>query len=256
MVHWIARHRKAVSLDRVGEHHGRPIDLGIARTECVDQQTQIVTAEITDFPTRQFGAKGRITEIELEVLRLQSARREEIETAIADLQNRETELSMRARAIERQSTQLDVRAPVGGIVFGLNVHTPRSVVRPAEPLLFLIPQDRPLIIVVNIESTHIDQVHIAQDAIVRFPALDQNRTPELNGRVTKISADTFVDERTGRRYYRAELTLLEGERDKLPGTIALLPGMPVEGFLRTADKRPISYLLKPFTDYFAKAFRE
>ena len=36
----------------------------------------------------------------------------------------------------------------------------------------------------------------------------------------------------------------------------LLPGMPVEAFIQTANRTPLAYLMKPFTDYFDKAFRE
>ena len=57
-------------------------------------------------------------------------------------------------------------------------------------------------------------------------------------------------------FYRAEIVLNEGETAKLPEGAVLIPGMPVEAFLRTADRTPFSYLMKPFTDYFRKAFRE
>ena len=45
-----------------------------------------------------------------------------------------------------QIERLDVRAPVSGIVHQLQVTTPRAVIRPADPIMFLIPQDRPLVI--------------------------------------------------------------------------------------------------------------
>jgi HlyD family secretion protein len=32
--------------------------------------------------------------------------------------------------------------------------------------------------------------------------------------------------------------------------------MPVEGYIRTADRSPLAYLVKPLTDYFVRAFRE
>ena len=36
----------------------------------------------------------------------------------------------------------------------------------------------------------------------------------------------------------------------------LRPGMPVEIYLTTEDRTALSYLLKPFSDQIAKAFRE
>jgi len=56
-------------------------------------------------------------------------------------------------------------------------------------------------------------------------------------------------------YYRAEIQPLPGEIEKL-GDLTLVPGMPVEAFIRTEDRTPLSYLIKPFTDYLNRAFRE
>ena len=92
--------------------------------------------------------------------------------------------------------------------------------------------------------------------VVAEQPLDQRVTPELFGTVTQISADAFTDENTSVSFYRAEIVLNEGETAKLPEGAVLIPGMPVEAFLRTADRTPFSYLMKPFTDYFRKAFRE
>jgi hypothetical protein len=36
----------------------------------------------------------------------------------------------------------------------------------------------------------------------------------------------------------------------------LIPGMPVEAYLRTGDRSAIAYLVKPLANYFNKAFRE
>jgi HlyD family secretion protein len=104
--------------------------------------------------------------------------------------------------------------------------------------------------------TNIDQLYVEQQVSLRFPAFDQRQTPELFGRVVQISADAFQDENSQTSYYRAEIVLSEGEQNRLPKGITLIPGMPVEAFIRTADRTPLAYLVKPFTDYFALAFRE
>jgi HlyD family secretion protein len=152
--------------------------------------------------------------------------------------------------------QVDIRAPVSGIVYGMRVQTMRSVIRPAEPVLYLIPQDRPLLIVARIDPIHIDQIIMGQKVNLRFSALDQRTTPELVGHVTLISADAFEDDALGVTYYRAEIALDLGEISKLNEGDTLIPGMPVEAFIRTADRAPIAYLIKPLADYFKRAFRE
>ena len=88
------------------------------------------------------------------------------------------------------------------------------------------------------------------------PALDQRQTPELFGTVKQISADAFEDANRQLSFYRAELVLNDGEMSKLPAGTVLIPGMPVEAFIRTSDRSPMAYLVKPLADYFTKAFRE
>jgi len=201
-------------------------------------------------------AAERMTEIEIQIIGLSSTRREEAITRLRDLQYNELELSERRRTLTRQLDRLDIRAPVSGIVYGMQVFAPQSVIRPADHVLFLIPQDRPLVIATQVQLTDIDQIHLGQEVTLRFSAFDQRRTPELKGKVTLISADAFQDEGSRLSYYRAEVQLDPGEIDRLPPDMTLIPGMPVEAFVRTADRSPMDYLLKPLADYFAKAFRE
>lgn len=200
-------------------------------------------------------AEGRITELEIEILKLDTTRREDAISRLRDQQYRALEIEERHRAISEQLARLDIKAPVSGVIYGLSVFTPRSVIRPADPVMFLVPQDRPLVINAQVDPTNIDSVTLGQDVILRFPALDQRTTPELAGRVTQISADAFQDEATRMSYYRVEITMNDGETDKLPEGASLIPGMPAESFIRTADRTPMAYLIKPLSDYFAKAFR-
>lgn len=201
-------------------------------------------------------AEGRITEIEIEVLKFETKRREEAITTLRELKIGELELQERLRALSERLARLDIRAPVSGIVYGMQFFALRSVVKPAEPVLYLVPQDRALVIAAKVQPTNIDQVFIGQEVTLRFPAFDSRSTPELKGRLVKISADAFTDERSQISYYRSEITLLEGEIEKLPADSTLIPGMPVQAFIRTKDRTPLAYLVKPMSDYFAKAFRE
>lgn len=199
--------------------------------------------------------EGRVTEISIERDRLVTRRREEAETELRDLGYRTLELAERRRALSEQISRLEIRAPTGGVVLAPQVTTPRAVLRPADPVLYIVPQDRPLVIAAQISPRHIDEVQAGQPVGLRFASLPSRTTPELQGQVVTLSADSLVDERTGASFYRAEIVLKEGEVEKL-GDQVLIPGMPVEAFLRTGERSPLAYLLKPFTDYFQRAFRE
>ena len=198
---------------------------------------------------------GRSTEIEIEILKLSSARREEALTQLRDLGYRELELAERRRALIEKIALLEIRAPVSGIVYGLQITTPRSVIRPADPVLYLVPQDRPLVIAARVDPRNIDLVTIGQPVKLIFPAFSSRTTPELQGTVSKLSADAFTDQNSGVSFYRAEIVIDPDQIGKLDG-LTLIPGMPVEAFIRTKDRSPMAYLVQPFTDYFTYAFRE
>jgi HlyD family secretion protein len=200
-------------------------------------------------------AEGRATEIQLQILQLQAARREEANTQLRDMGDKTLELAERRRALTEQVARLEIRAPVSGVVLGLQVTTPQSVIRAAEPVLYIIPQDRPLVIVAQIDPLHIDEVHIGQEVRVVFAAFSARTTPQLKGRLVTISADAMSDQATKASFYRSEITLEPGEIEKLAGQ-TVIPGMPVQAFIGTGDRSPMTYLLKPFTDYFRMAFRE
>jgi len=201
-------------------------------------------------------AEGRITETDIEILRIDTDSQEEAITRLRDLQFNEIELGEKRRALLSRLDRLEIRAPLAGVVYGLTVFAQRSVVRPAEPLLYLVPQDRPLIITAQILPIHIDQVHQGQEVHLRFSAFDQRRTPELTGHVVTVSADAFTDQNSRASFYRAQIVLNDGEAARLPAGMVLVPGMPVEAFLATSQRSPLEFLLKPLSDYFAKAFRE
>lgn len=235
------------------------LDRGLAqasRVSALQREEANLLGRVGELGAARAQAAEQITEIEIEVLGLETTRREEAITRLRDLQFNELELSERQRTLSTQLDRLDIRAPVSGIVYGLQVYAEQSVIRPADPLMFLVPQDRPLVIAAQVQLTDVDQIFVGQEATMRFSAFDQRRTPELLGKVTLISADAFQNDATQASYYRVELQLNEGEIDRLPGDMTLIPGMPVESFVRTADRSPMDYLIKPLADYFAKAFRE
>ena len=235
------------------------LDRGLAQATRVlglQREQARLSGQVGELAASKAQAAGRITEIEVEILKLGSRRREEAIANLRDIQYRELELLEERRALIEQLNRLDIRAPVDGVVYGLTVFALRAVVRPADPLLYIVPQDRPLIINAEVDPIHIDKLYLDQDVVLRFPALDQRTTPELTGTVMQISADAFQEQETRRSFYRAEIALSEGEQAKLPEGVTLIPGMPVEAYIRTADRTPIAYLVKPLTDYFNKAFRE
>lgn len=225
------------------------------RVLALEREAAAIDGQIGEMQATKAQAETRQTEIGITLLRTRSERREKAETELRDLGYRELELAERRRSLIEQLSRLDITAPVAGVVYQMHVTTPRSVIRAAEPILYIVPQDRPLVIAARIPTIHVDEVHSGQDVNLRFAAFNARTTPEINGQVSRVSADAILDEATNTPFYRAKVTIPAEERDKL-GDLALVPGMPVEVFIQTGERSPAAYLVKPFTDYFARAFRE
>jgi HlyD family secretion protein len=189
----------------------------LARLEGTEGQIEAGTAE----------SRARIVEIEIEILRLGTEARKTAIAELRDLEFREIELRERRASLREEVARLELRSPVAGIVYGSTVDTVRGVVRPAEPIMFIVPQSAPLVVRARIEPIHIDQVHPGQGAVLRFPAFNARVTPDVEGEVVRVSADIIRDERSGESYYRADIRIAG---TKLEG-VALVPGMPVEAFM-------------------------
>lgn len=252
--------REQISLiDEELKNKSSLLDKGLAQTSTVltlKRAHADLSGSLGELIAEEAQSGERITEIDIQILKLSTSQREDAITRLRDLQYRELEFVETRKSLLEKLSRLDITAPVSGVVYGLNIHALRSVIQPAAAVLYLVPQDRPLVITVQVNTTDIDQLYIDQPVTLRFAALDQREVPELFGTVRKVSADAFDDEQTRQSYYRAEIQLNDGELGRLPENTQLVPGMPVEAYLKTADHSPMMYLIKPFMDYFVKAFRE
>jgi HlyD family secretion protein len=234
------------------------LDMGLtpaSRVLSLEREEARLSGQLGELTASRAQALDHLSELDMEGLRQESARREDAETQLRDIGARVLELAERRRALVEQIARLEIRAPVAGVVYQLQVTTPRAVLRAAEPVLYLVPQDRPLVVSARISPLHVDEIHLGQSVTLRFPAFASRMTPELNGTLTRISADAVTDDRTQLSYYLAEVVLDTDEAAQLKD-MALLPGMPAEVFIRTGDRTPMAYLLKPFFDYFSRAFLE
>ena len=200
-------------------------------------------------------ASERATEAELDALRAQDARQEAISTELQQLNPQILTLSERQDSLTRQIAKLDIRAPVSGVVLGLQVTARQAVLRAAEPLLYIVPQDRALVVSVKLSPLHRNKAHVGQQVRLVFPAFSAGAMPPVFGHLTGLSADVLIDPHSQTGFYRAEIEIADDQSTKLTAT-PLLPGMPVEAFIKTGQHSPISYLLKPVTDYFDMAMRE
>ena len=199
-------------------------------------------------------AKGKISEIELQILQIDQDLRSEVAKDLREIQGKIAELVERKVAAEDQLKRIDIRAPQNGMVHQSTVHTVGGVITPGEAIMLIVPEADALTVEAKLAPQDIDQVRVGQTAALRFSAFNQRTTPELDGVVSRVSADLTTDQRTGAAYYVVRITLSESEIARLEG-LRLVPGMPVEAFIRTGERTVLSYVMKPFTDQITRSFR-
>jgi HlyD family secretion protein len=200
-------------------------------------------------------AKGRISEVELQIIQLDQDLRSEVAKELREIQARFSEYVERKVAADDQLKRIDIRAPIDGVVHQLAVHTVGGVIQAGEQLMLIVPESERLIVEARVNPQDIDQIKIGQRSLMRFAAFNQRTTPEVYGTVTRISADIVLEQRTGASYYVVRIELSEKEVARL-GPVKLVAGMPVEAFIETDQRSILSYLVKPITDHGVRAFRD
>ena len=201
-------------------------------------------------------ARGRIAEIALQIEQIDQDLQAEVMRDLRDLQGKLAELSEKKVTADDQLKRVELKAPQAGVVHQLTVHTVGGVIQAGETIMQIVPQEEELVVEVKLSPTDIDMVHVGQVAFIRFSALNQRTTPEIEGIVQRVSADLSRDQsQPTQAFYTVRVALTKSGLAKLNGVV-LVPGMPAEVHLTTGDRTMLSYLVKPMSDQLARAFRE
>ncbi|HWV55257.1 HlyD family type I secretion periplasmic adaptor subunit [Pseudorhodoplanes sp.] len=200
-------------------------------------------------------AKGKINELELQIIQIDQELSSEVAKEMRDVDAKIGEFVERKVTAEDQLRRIDIRAPQSGTVFQSTVHTVGGVISAGDTIMLIVPAADNLTVEAKVNPQDINLLQVGQKAILRFTAFNQQTTPEIDGTVSRISADITTDQRTGVGYYTIRIALPAEQVLRL-GDVRLVPGMPVEAFVQTGDRTVMSYLMKPLTDHFNRAFRE
>ena len=136
----------------------------------------------------------------------------------------------------------------------LAFHTNGGVIAPGQSVMDIVPVKENAILLARIPVSDLERVLEGQKAVVRLTAFNSNQTPELDGIIRSVSADTLTDPATNIPYYNAEIKLSDAELDRLSGQ-KLVPGMPVEVLITTGERLVASYVARPLMDAYAQTFR-
>ena len=198
-------------------------------------------------------------ETRLQILEAQSTYYERIATELRDVENALAEVRPKWSAARDQLARTEIRAPATGTVVGLTVFTPGGVIAAGQKLMDIVPDRAPLTIEARVSPGDADDVRIGQKAFVRFDTLHERSLPALQGKVSRVSADSFTDERTGETYYTADVSVPLDELariDQLRGANTLRAGIPVSIEIPLRKRTALQYALEPLTGAFRRSFNE
>jgi HlyD family secretion protein len=241
-------------LSRVNELYQKNL-LPVTRVLSLQRDETRISGEVGTLVAQIAKTRGQVAETRLQIIAIDQNRFSDAQKELREAEGRIAELQERKIAAEDQLRRVNLKSPIDGIVHELSVHTVGGVVNPAEQLMLVVPSGDALSVEVRIPSSDIDQLKIGRQGILRFPAFNQRTTPEVKGVVTSLSPDAVRDKETGQFYYTARITPDDGDLARLADH-KLLPGMPVEAFIETSRRTALSFLTKPLTDQFERAFRE
>ena len=199
--------------------------------------------------------KGKIAEIQLQIIQVDQDLSSDVAKELREIDGKIGEYVERKVTAEDQLKRTDIRAPQDGIVFQSTANTVGGVVAPGDPIMIIVPESDNLTVEVKVDPKDIDQVQFGQSVVLRFSSFNMRTTPEINGTVSRIAADTSTDQRTGQSYYLVRIAT-PAQQIKRLGDVRLTPGMPVEAFIETGERTMLSYLIKPMHDQLMRAFRE
>ena len=200
-------------------------------------------------------AKGKIAELRLQIIQIDQDLSSEVAKEMREIDAKIGEFVERKVSAMDQLKRTDIRSPQDGTVFQSTVHTVGGVMPAGEPIMLIVPEADKLTIEARVNPQDIDKVQLGQIAALRFSAFNVRTTPEIFGTVSRVSADTTTDQRTNQSYYTIRIAMPPEQVTRL-GDVKLVPGMPVEAFVKTGERTVISYLMKPLSDQINRAFRE
>jgi HlyD family secretion protein len=194
-------------------------------------------------------ARQEIGEKRIQALTLDSQYAQQVSEQLRSVEATLDDVLPRYRAAKEQLDKTQIRATASGQVVGLDVFTVGGVIGAGQKLMEIVPDAAPLVVQAQVSPNDADDLYVGQETEIRIPALHERDIPVLEGKITRLSADSFTDERTGIRYYTATVTVPVAEIEeirKIKGSAdGIKPGLPVEVLVPLRKRTLFQYLVEP-----------
>lgn len=226
----------------------------ISRLNQLERTAVDIDGNIASLQAQIAQARARITEAQEQSIQLAESRRVQAGTELAQVNTALNQNRMRSVSAADLKDRSEIRAPYSGTVEKLAFSAVGDVIRPAEPIMEIVPDKDMMVVEAMISPADVDQVQAGQAARVLFSAFNLSSTPEFPGKVVYVATDRSENADTGIAFYTVRIVIdqaaVKAER------LDLRSGMPAEVFIETGRRSLLSYALKPLRDQFARAFRD
>ena len=199
--------------------------------------------------------RSQISELKLQKLQRNQEYQKEVRTQLSEAQKQADALENQLKGLDRNVSNINIKAPVAGTVVGLSVFTKGAVVAPGFKLMDIVPKEDSLVVEGQLPVHLVDKVYPGLPVNLMFTAFNQNKTPHIPGEVVNVSADRFIEEQTGQPYYKVT-SKVAPEGMKLIYNLKIRPGMPVDMFVKTGERTMLNYLFRPILDHLKLSMSE
>lgn len=212
------------------------------------------------------GSIGRLTadrakavqgmaETQLKIRQIKQQFFEEVSQSIAETRVKLAEVTEREVVASDTQRRIKIVSPVSGTAQNLRFFTEGAVVRAAEPLVDIAPDDETFVIQAHFAPTDVDNVHAGMVTEVRLPSFHSREIPILNGKILSISRDRLSDPDGKNVYF---LGIVRVDPKQLPKEFRdrLTAGMPAQVIVPTGERTVLQYLFSPLRDTLRTTMRE
>jgi len=201
-------------------------------------------------------AKAAITEAQLQVdelgLQLQQEALSDLTQALADL----SVVDETIRGATDKVARTDIRSPVDGIVNTLDINTVGAFVQPGAVVAGIVPTSETLLVEARVSPRDVAFIRPDQDALIKITAYDFSIFGGIEGKVSNITADSLVDQKTGEPYYQVRVATEKSTLTRDGKSYSIIPGMICSVDIKTGRKTILTYLLKPINKAREEAMSE
>lgn len=203
---------------------------------------------------RSKAIQGR-AETQLKIRQIKQQFFEEVSKSIAETRVKLAEVTEREVVASDTQRRINVTSPVNGVAQNLRFFTEGAVVRPAEPMVDIAPDDEAFVIQAHFAPTDVDNVHPGMVTEVRLPAFHSRKIPILSGKIVSLSRDRLSDVEGKTVYF---LGIVSVDPKQLPKEFRakISAGMPAQVIVPTGERTVLQYLFSPLKDTLRTTMRE